>query len=152
MIKFSKVLLATAALGVGLLTAFQANADQAWTSVTNVGMNKRSTGVDVKQVTLVSGTNTVSQALPVDCDANGVAYIKSSAATSDSGTLAVGPSPNQSSTIYTATTSLTPSPTFLIASHQCFVWCKITPLAGSTQTTTCTVQTEDTQRRNRPGL
>lgn len=71
------------------------------------------------------------------CDANVKLYWKSSATTSTSTSIVVGPNTVISTTAVAAATAVaTVTSATLPATGQCYVWGAITPVAGATETTT----------------
>lgn len=147
---FNKFLLAAGFIGATMLSG-QAHALASWVSAGKVGDAAINPGVNVSIATLVSGTNTETAALPVNCDAAGKITEKTTS-TSDTVAFLLGPttaisvSAQSTAISTTTTTSLT-----LVPSAQCYVWAKLTPATGSTGTTTVYVQQENTSRRARPG-
>lgn len=86
---------------------------------------------------IVSGTTATSPLKLKACDANLKVYVRSSAASSTSTSLAVGPSRGVSYTMGSlGTASTTATSATLAGLGQCYVWGNITPAVGATEATT----------------
>lgn len=125
-------LIATAALVVAAFTSIPVHAES-----TNGFTCDRATGNRVCSANLISGTLLVAGPLRVEnCDKNLSLYRQSTAASSTSTSIAVGPDTTTSQTVAVAATAATAaSRTDIITGGQCYVWAAITPVAGATETT-----------------
>lgn len=128
-----KTLLATTAfaLVVALSTAYADESTNGWTCVRNAS-NQR-----VCTASLISGTLIVAGPVRLEnCDGNLSLFRQSTAASSTSTSLAVGPNTAISQTVAAAATAATAaSRTDITTGGQCYVWAAITPVAGATETT-----------------
>lgn len=128
-----KTLLATTALAVlaGISTAHADESTNGWTCAINTSGHRACTA------SLISGTAIIAGPVRLmNCDTNLSLFRQSSAASSTSTSIAVGPSTTISQTVGAAATAATAaSRTDITTGGQCYVWATITPIAGATETT-----------------
>lgn len=149
-------LLAASALLALPLAANAAESATAWTCTTKTGMDSRFTTRVCTSPAIASPT-TATQGLQLKaCDANVKVFWKSSAASSTSTSVFVGPNTSVSGTAGTlgsaaANAVTAAASTTLPATGQCYVWGNITPVAGATETTTFyTIEQSNEYRVSKP--